>query len=59
LGNLCLFDGQKFSEFSHNRQTFSEVLFIFSDLDENIWFGGANGIWKYDEETVTEMTTNK
>jgi hypothetical protein len=35
------------------------VLFIFGDLEDNIWFGGANGIWKYDGEIVTEMTTNK
>ena len=59
LGNLCIFDGQKFSEFSYNGQLFSEVLFIFGDLESNIWFGGANGLWKYDGETVTEMTTIK
>ncbi|MBK8875415.1 MAG: hypothetical protein IPN13_16475 [Bacteroidetes bacterium] len=59
LGNLCIFDGQKFSEFSYNGQLFSEVLFIFGDLESNVWFGGANGLWKYDGETVTEMTTIK
>lgn len=58
LGNLCVFDGQKFSEFKYNGQTFSDVLFILGDLEDNIWFGGSNGIWKYDGETVTEMTIN-
>ena len=38
---------------------FSDLLFIFGDLDDNIWFGGAHGIWKYDGEIITEMTTNK
>lgn len=55
-GNLCIFDGQKFSEFSYNGQTFSNVYFIFNDLEDNIWFGGRNGIWKYDGQTLTEIT---
>ncbi|MBT9485302.1 two-component regulator propeller domain-containing protein [Sediminibacterium sp.] len=58
-GNLCIFDGQKFSEFNYNGKAFSDVLFILGDLEDNIWFGGAQGIWKYDGEKVTEMTTNK
>ena len=58
LENLCIYNGQTFSEFNYNGRTFSDVLFIFGDLDDNIWFGGANGIWKYDGEKVTEMTTN-
>jgi len=56
LGNLCVFDGQKFSEFNYNEQTFSDVFFILGDLEDNIWFGGRNGIWKYDGETVINMT---
>jgi ligand-binding sensor domain-containing protein len=56
IGNLCVFDGQKFSEFNYNGQTFSDVLFIFGDLKDNIWFGGKNGIWKFDGESVIKMT---
>ena len=56
LGNLCVFDGQTFSEFNYNGQTFSDVLFIIGDLEDNIWFGGRNGIWKFDGEAVMEMT---
>lgn len=59
LGNLCVFDSQKFSEFNYNGQTYSDVLFIFGDSEDGIWFGGSNGIWKYDGKIVTEITTNK
>jgi ligand-binding sensor domain-containing protein len=56
LVNLCVFDGQNFSEFNYKGQTFSDVFFILNDLEDNIWFGGANGIWKYDGEIVIEIT---
>ena len=59
MGNLCVFDGQKFSEFKHNGQPFSNILFIFGDFKDNIWFGGKDGIWKFDGQTITEITTNK
>ena len=59
LGNLCVFDGQNFSEFNYNEQAFSDVFFILGDLEDNIWFGGRNGIWKFDGKTLTEITTNK
>lgn len=59
MGNLCIFDGQTFSDFNYHGQIFSEVVFILGDLEDNIWFGGANGIWKYDGETLTEMTIPK
>jgi hypothetical protein len=58
MGNLCIFDGQKFSEFKNNGQTFSDVLFIFGDSEENIWFGGKNGIWKFDGKTLAEIITS-
>jgi ligand-binding sensor domain-containing protein len=57
LGNLCVYNGQTFSEFNYNGQTFSDMLFIIGDLEDNIWFGGATGIWKYDGEKVTKITT--
>jgi ligand-binding sensor domain-containing protein len=59
LGNLCVFDGQKFSEFNYNEKAFSDVSFILGDLEDNIWFGGKNGIWKFDGTILTEITTNK
>jgi ligand-binding sensor domain-containing protein len=59
LANLCVFDGQNFSEFNYNGQTFTDILFIFSDLEDIIWFGGRYGIWKYNGQMLTEITTNK
>lgn len=57
-GNLCIYDGQNFTEFKHTGRTFSEILFIFDDVVGNIWFGGSTGIWKFDGQTVTNMTVN-
>ena len=38
---------------------FSDVLFIIGDQEDNIWFGGKYGIWKYDGEILTEIATNE
>lgn len=59
IGNLCVFDGQQFTEFNYNGQTYSDVLFILGDLENNIWFGGTKGIWKFDGKTVIEITTTE
>ena len=59
LGNVCVFDGQQFSEFNYEGKTFSDVLFIIGDQEDNIWFGGKYGIWKYDGEILTEIATNE
>ncbi len=56
LGKLCIFDGQNFSEFSSNGQTYSGILFILGDSEDNVWFGGAKGIWKFDGKLVVKMT---
>jgi len=55
-GKLYIFNGQLFSEFSSNGQTYSDIVFILGDLEDNVWFGGRNGIWKFDGESVTKMT---
>lgn len=59
LGELCIFDGQKFSKFEYKGQTYTDILFILSDSTKNIWFGGSKGVWKYTGEEVVEMTINK
>ncbi len=58
-GNVCIFDGQKFNEFTYNGQNFRDVLFIFGDLKNNIWFGGKHGIWKFDGNIVTQITATE
>ncbi|NQX92699.1 MAG: hypothetical protein HRT74_11355 [Flavobacteriales bacterium] len=56
-GNLCIFDGHEFTEFKYNNMSFSDISFILSDYNDNIWFGGQNGIWMYDGTDVIKMTT--
>lgn len=58
LGNLCIFDGQNFSEFKYNGQSFPDVMFVFGDSEDNVWFGGFKGIWKFDGQTVIQMTAD-
>ncbi|MGB0428941.1 MAG: ligand-binding sensor domain-containing protein [Bacteroidia bacterium] len=55
-GKLYIFDGQNFTEFSSNGQTYSDIVFILGDFEDNVWFGGSNGIWKFDGESVINMT---
>lgn len=56
MGNLCIFDEETFFEFRYEGQSFSDILFIVGDLEDNIWFGGSNGLWKYDGQDVSELT---
>ncbi len=55
-GKLYVFDGQNFLEFSFNGRTYSDILFILGDLEDNVWFGGSHGIWKFDGKSVIKMT---
>lgn len=59
LGNLCIFDGHHFTEFNHKGQSFSDVLFIIGDMEGNIWFGGPQGLWKYDGKNVIDMASKE
>ena len=59
FGNLCIFDGQNFTEFNYYGETFSDIFFIIGDLENNIWFGGTHGIWKYNGKTLTKITTDE
>ena len=56
--NLSIFDGVNFREFeSNDGEKYDKVLFIIGDELENIWFGGVNGLWKYDGKSVLKMTS--
>ena len=56
-GNLCIFNGKSFSEFTTKEgQRFEIIQFIIGDANENIWFGGESGLWKFDGESVLNMT---
>lgn len=59
LNNLCVYDGETFTEFkSINGKTFDGIFAIVEDAAGNIWLGGRYGLWKFDGETVTDMTIN-
>lgn len=55
-GNLSTFDGKNFTEFvADDGETFPFVFFVLEDQDDNIWFGGKEGLWRFDGTTVTSM----
>ena len=54
---MC-FDGEKRSTFNGERHAISTILFILNDLEGDVWFGGGDGIWKYDGHTLKEITIN-
>lgn len=56
-GGLYHYDGKTFKNYTG--QTFSNILFIFGDLEDNIWYGGKHRIWKFDGQMITQITTNE
>lgn len=57
LNNLCVYDGQAFVEFkTKENTTFDGILTVLEDTEGNIWFGGKHGLWKYNGESVVDMT---
>lgn len=56
-GGICILSENKFSEFLNNdEQPFSGLNFVMGDNEQNVWFGGRNGLWKFDGVEVTELT---
>lgn len=59
ISELTTFDGNHFKAFQdENGKTYESILFIIGDSKENIWFGGKNGLWKFNGKKVTKMTTS-
>lgn len=66
----CVYDGKKFTVLTnHNARTssvltnkgsnpFMNVRSITQDSKGNIWLGGADGLWRYDGITFTNLTQN-
>ncbi|TNE29719.1 MAG: hypothetical protein EP346_05530 [Bacteroidetes bacterium] len=55
-GKLAVFDGTNIREFtSSNGQSYSEIHFILTDANNQLWFGGKSGVWKYDGEEVVQV----
>lgn len=57
--NLSIFDGKHFKEFiTKDGQTFDLILFILEDSKDNVWFGGSNGLWRLEGETLIDLIRN-
>ena len=57
-GHACVYDGKKFTVFTHNGKPFTNVRTIIEDKKGNIWLGGNDGLWRYDGSTFTNVTQN-
>ena len=55
-GNTFIYDGKRFTVFTHNGNPFSNVRTITEDKKGNIWLGGPDGLWRYDGSTFTNFT---
>jgi ligand-binding sensor domain-containing protein len=55
-GNTFVYDGKKFTVFTHEDKPFKNVRSITEDKKGNIWLGGSDGLWCYDGSTFTNFT---
>ena len=54
-GDTCIYDGKTFTIFTNkDGKTFKNVWSIIEDKKGNIWFG-ADGLWRYDGSTFTQI----
>jgi ligand-binding sensor domain-containing protein len=54
-GNTYVYDGKKFTLFTHDGKPFANVRALIEDRKGNIWFGGNDGLWRYDGKTFTNI----
>lgn len=54
-GNTLVYDGKKFTVFTHEDKPFKNVRSIIEDKKGNIWLGGPDGLWRYDGGTFTNF----
>lgn len=56
-GGVCILSDDKFTQLlDSSGQPFNGIKFILQDADQNIWFGGRNGLWIYDGNETLEIT---
>lgn len=54
---LSTFDGEHFELFRDGTgSTYDMVLFVTEDAEGHIWFGGPEGLWKFDGDDVVELS---
>ncbi len=57
-GHTFVYDGKKFSTFTHQGKPFTNVRTLIEDKKGNIWLGGNDGLWLYDGSTFINITWN-
>ena len=55
-GNTFVYDGKKFTVFTHKDKPFKNVRSIIEDKKGKIWLGGPDGLWCYDGSTFNNFT---
>lgn len=56
-GGVCILEAGVFKEFlDNNNRHFSGINFIVEDSEQNIWFGGRNGLWRFDGNQTIKLT---
>ncbi|RPD41529.1 ligand-binding sensor domain-containing protein [Chitinophaga barathri] len=55
-GNTFVYDGEKFTVFTHENKPFKNVRSLIEDKKGNIWLGGTDGLWRYNGSTFTNFT---
>lgn len=53
---LYIYDEKTFTAFTQDGKPFKKVHSIIEDKKGNIWFGGADSLWRYDGSTFTKFT---
>ncbi|TWR29963.1 histidine kinase [Mucilaginibacter pallidiroseus] len=55
-GGMFRFNGKSFVAFNHNGRPFKNIRSVIEDKKGNIWIGGADGLWRYDGNTIMNIT---
>ena len=50
------YDGKNFNTFVHNGKPFKNVRSLISDKKGNVWLGGADGLWRFTDTSLTQLT---
>ncbi|GAA4323260.1 hypothetical protein GCM10023149_24090 [Mucilaginibacter gynuensis] len=54
-GNTFVYDGKKFTVFTHDHKPFKNVRSVMEDTEGNIWLGGNDGLWRYNGSIFTNF----
>lgn len=57
-GRTFVYDGKTFLALLHDDKPFVNVRTIIEDSKGQIWFGGNDGIWRFSDNKLTQITTD-